>query len=40
MTDKTDEDLIEEFQNDNISAYNQLVYRYKDRLFNYIYQFV
>ena len=40
MTDKTDEDLIEEFQDDNISAYNQLVYRYKDRLLNYIYQFV
>tara|TARA_Y100001960_G_C14589091_1_gene784730 strand:+ start:220 stop:789 length:570 start_codon:yes stop_codon:yes gene_type:complete len=40
MIDKTDEDLIEEFKNDNISSYNQLVYRYKDRLFNYIYQFV
>ncbi len=40
MIDKTDEDLIEEFQDDNVSAYNQLVYRYKDRLLNYIYQFV
>ena len=41
MIDKTDEELIQDFQDsDNISAYNQLVYRYKDRLFNYIYQFV
>ena len=41
MIDKTDEELIQDFQdNNNISAYNQLVYRYKDRLFNYIYQFV
>ena len=37
---KTDEELIEEFQNDKVSSYNQLVYRYKDRLFNFIYQFV
>ena len=40
MIDKTDEELIEEFQNGKIASYNQLVYRYKDRLFNYIYQFV
>ena len=40
MDDKTDEQLIEEFQNGEISSYNQLIYRYKDRLFNYIYQFV
>jgi RNA polymerase sigma-70 factor, ECF subfamily len=40
MIDKTDEELIEEFQNGNVSAYNHLVYRYKDRLLNYIYQFV
>jgi len=40
MTDKTDEILIEEFQNGDITAYNQLVYRYKDRLLNYIHQFV
>ena len=40
MNDKTDEELIKEFQNENISSYNHLVYRYKDRLFNYIYQFV
>ncbi len=40
MNDKTDEQLMKEFQNENSSAYNHLVYRYKDRLFNYIYQFV
>ena len=40
MIDKEDEILIEEFQNGDIKAYNQLVYRYKDRLLNYIYQFV
>ena len=39
MTDKTDEQLIKEFQDGNISGYNHLVYRYKDRLLNYIYQF-
>ena len=40
MNNKTDEQLIKDFQNDDISAYNHLVYRYKDRLFNYIYQFM
>ena len=40
MSDKTDEELIKDFQNGNINAYNHLVYRYKDRLFHYIYQFV
>ena len=40
MNDKTDEELIKDFQNGNISSYNHLVFRYKDRLFNYIYQFV
>tara|TARA_B100000575_G_scaffold134312_1_gene107014 strand:- start:1291 stop:1860 length:570 start_codon:yes stop_codon:yes gene_type:complete len=40
MTDKTDEELIKEFQNGNVSAYNHLIYRYKDKLLNYIYQFV
>ena len=40
MNNKTDEQLIKEFQNDDISAYNHLVYRYKDKLFNFIYQFV
>ena len=40
MTDQTDEQLIKDFQKGNINSYNQLVFRYKDRLFNYIYQFV
>ena len=40
MNHKTDEELIKDFQNGNINSYNHLVYRYKDRLFNYIYQFV
>ena len=40
MSDKTDEELIKDFQNGNINSYNHLVFRYKDRLFNYIYQFV
>jgi len=40
MNNKTDEQLIKDFQNDDISAYNHLVYRYKDKLFNFIYQFV
>tara|TARA_A100001011_G_C14321789_1_gene851103 strand:- start:761 stop:1330 length:570 start_codon:yes stop_codon:yes gene_type:complete len=40
MIDKSDEELIKEFQDGNVSAYNHLLYRYKDRLLNYIYQFV
>ena len=40
MDSKTDEDLIEDFQHGNTNSYNQLVYRYKDRLFNYIYYFI
>ena len=40
MNDISDEVLIKDFQKGNIKSYNQLVYRYKDRLFNYIYQFV
>ncbi len=40
MNDKTDEELIKEFQNGDINSYNHLVFRYKDKLFNYIYQFV
>ena len=40
MNDISDELLIKDFQKGNIKSYNQLVYRYKDRLFNYIYQFV
>ena len=40
MNNKTDEELINDFQNGDINSYNQLVYRYKDKLFNYIYHFV
>ena len=40
MNDISDEFLIKDFQKGNIKSYNQLVYRYKDRLYNYIYQFV
>ena len=40
MIDKTDEELIKEFQEGNITSYNHLVFRYKDKLLNYIYQFV
>ena len=36
----TDEELIAMFQNGDTQAYNQLVYRYKDRLYNFIYRFV
>ena len=34
MNDISDELLIKDFQKGNIKSYNQLVYRYKDRLFN------
>ena len=36
----TDEQLIKKFQNGDIGAFNQIVYRYKDRLINFIYRFV
>ena len=36
----SDEILIAKFQKGDISAYNQLVYRYKDRLLNFIYRFL
>jgi len=33
----TDEELIKKFQNGDVGAYNQIVYRYKDRfLISYI----
>ena len=32
----TDEDLIEQFQNDDITAFNELVARYKDPLYNFV----
>ena len=36
----TDEELIRKFQVGDIGAYNQLVYRYKDRLLNFIYRYL
>ena len=36
----TDEELIKKFQNGDVGAYNQIVYRYKDRLLNFIYRFL
>ena len=36
----TDEQLIAKFQDGNIGAYTQLVERYKERLFNFIYRFL
>ena len=36
----TDEELIRKFQEGNIGAYNQIVYRYKDRLLNFIYRYL
>ena len=35
----TDEQLIAKFQDGNVGAYTQLVERYKERLFNFIYRF-
>jgi len=35
----TDEELISQFQDGNIKAFNELVNRYKDRLLNYVYHF-
>lgn len=36
----SDEILIKKFQDGDVEAYNQIVYRYKDRLYNFIYRFV
>ena len=36
----SDEILIKKFQDGEINAYNEIVYRYKDRLFNFIYRFL
>ena len=36
----TDEELIKKFQEGDVGAYNQLVYRYKDRLLNFIYRYL
>ena len=36
----SDEILIKKFQNGDVNAYNEIVYRYKDRLLNFIYRFL
>ena len=36
----SDEILIKKFQDGDMYAYNQIVYRYKDRLLNFIYRFL
>ena len=36
----TDEQLIKKFQEVDVGAYNQIVYRYKDRLLNFINRFL
>ena len=36
----TDEQLIKNFQNGDVNAFNQLVNKYKDRIYNFIYRFV
>tara|TARA_Y100001968_G_scaffold149901_1_gene137174 strand:+ start:237 stop:812 length:576 start_codon:yes stop_codon:yes gene_type:complete len=37
--EQTDEELISQFQDGNVKAFNELVNRYKDRLLNYVYHF-
>ena len=36
----SDEILIKKFQEGEIDAYNEIVHRYKDRLYNFIYRFL
>ena len=36
----SDEILIKKFQDGEIDAYNEIVHRYKDRLYNFIYRFL
>ena len=36
----SDEELIIKFQGGDVGAYNQIVYRYKDRLLNFIYRYL
>jgi RNA polymerase sigma-70 factor (ECF subfamily) len=35
----TDEQLIFEFQKEDVEAFNEIVFRYKDRLINFLYRF-
>ena len=37
--EQTDEELISQFQNGNINAFNELVNRYKDKLLNFVFYF-
>jgi len=39
LNSETDEQLIKNFQNGDIQSYNRLVYKYRDRLINYVYGF-
>ena len=39
-SDFTDEQLIKKFQNGDRSSYNELVYRYKDKIINFLYRFM
>ena len=36
----TDEKLIKQFQNGDRQSYNELVFRYKDKILNFLYRFV
>ena len=36
----TDEQLIKQFQEGNRQSYNELVFRYKDKILNFLYRFV
>jgi RNA polymerase sigma-70 factor (ECF subfamily) len=36
----TDEELISKFQEGNNDAYTEIVYRYKDKLINFVYRYV
>ena len=40
LSNFTDEQLIKEFQNGNRDAYTRLVYKYKDRVLNFIYRYM
>ncbi|MBK8551115.1 MAG: sigma-70 family RNA polymerase sigma factor [Ignavibacteria bacterium] len=35
----TDEELILEFQKEDVNAFNEIVYRYKDRIINFLYRY-
>ena len=38
-TNITDEQLIKNFQNGDVDAFDKLVNKYKDRIYNFIYRF-